>query len=293
MSFRKIILLLCASGLAHASPQGLRHRDVNDLEIDVNTFKENIGKAPEECTDFLNPSRACLEAIKSSIEDQGDDFVGIAGGRLQYGCCTGCDDSHVSAIATAALGAYTLSYFAKDDPSMAATKQIWETWMGPNYLDFQGRALGQRQPLVMMYRHGANLLCRQSRRVAEYQHNGKYDIYMNCNDQKRLCGNIIGGKPVGGYAWSYTGWFGYQYYYINLCPVFFRLDSLDQKLQEIQDRLKGGDESWARQADWQKNMGQFFLHEVMHLDGTSKGRPHSMSKASVASNFIIRTTKLT
>lgn len=41
----------------------------------------------------------------------------------------------------------------------------------------------------------------------------------------------------------------------------------------IEEALARGDTTYAEIADWQKNKGQYFLHEMMHLDAV--GQPHS------------------
>lgn len=78
---------------------------------------------------------------------------------------------------------------------------------------------------------------------------------------------------MGGYAWTYSGYFGYQYYYITLCPVFFTLSNLEEKTIEIENAMQRGELRYAQEGEWQKNSGQFFLHEMMHLNST--GKPHS------------------
>ncbi|KAJ9635949.1 hypothetical protein H2199_008303 [Coniosporium tulheliwenetii] len=81
----------------------------------------------------------------------------------------------------------------------------------------------------------------------------------------------VDGKSVGGYAWTYKGWFG-TYQYITLCPPFFTLDTLEEKITFVEDALQRGELKYAEGAEWQKNSGQYFLHEMMHLD--SIGIPH-------------------
>lgn len=80
---------------------------------------------------------------------------------------------------------------------------------------------------------------------------------------------------MGGYAWTYRTIFGYEYSYINFCPVFYRLQSLGDKVKAVGDNKEKGDGTWAGLAPWQKNMGLFFLHEMMHLNITSGDEPHS------------------
>lgn len=139
MSFKKIVTLLCAATVGGGK---LNARDHNDLTAD--NFKDSIVAAPVECTDFLNPSEECLQAIKSSIEKQDEDkTVSIAGGRLRYGCCSQCSEQEVEMLKNAAWDAYSLSAFASDDSDSPETRVVWETWMGRDYVDYKDRILGQ------------------------------------------------------------------------------------------------------------------------------------------------------
>lgn len=113
-------------------------------------------------------------------------------------------------------------------------------------------------------------------RIAQFTQNKKYDIYIHCNDPKSWCEREVDGAKlqVGGYAWTYRSWFG-KYTAINLCEPFLKLDTLDEKLLNIDDGISRGDFRGVYEAVWQKNMGQFFLHEMMHLNQTSGDSPHS------------------
>jgi hypothetical protein len=51
------------------------------------------------------------------------------------------------------------------------------------------------------------------------------------------------------------------------------MDSLGDKIEMIENDLRNGNTDTATQAVWQKNTGQVFLHEMMHLDVI--GQPHS------------------
>lgn len=113
-------------------------------------------------------------------------------------------------------------------------------------------------------------------RIAEFREGKKYDIYIHCNDPKKWCEKDYNGTilRVGGYAWTYSSWFG-AYTSINLCPPFFTLDTLQDKLSDIDRYIERGDFRGVREAAWQKNMAQYFLHEMMHLNQTSGDSPHS------------------
>ena len=99
-------------------------------------------------------------------------------------------------------------------------------------------------------------------------------ITTSCKDTKNLCGRTIEGKGVGGYAWTYSGWF-YYYHYITLCPTFFTLETLSDKVDEIEADLASGNTDKARDMRYLKNTGQFFLHEMMHTRIADGGvEPH-------------------
>jgi hypothetical protein len=76
----------------------------------------------------------------------------------------------------------------------------------------------------------------------------KFDITTSCKDIKNWCRLKVEGKAVGGYAWTYDGWFGYKYFYITPCPVFFTLDTLEQKTTQIEDGMQRGDLRYAQEA---------------------------------------------
>lgn len=104
---------------------------------------------------------------------------------------------------------------------------------------------------------------------------------MSCNDQskpnkegKKTCDIVVDGKAVGGYAETYKGRLGwYTYHSIVFCPVFFLADDLEHKINEIESDIAKGNPKTSQLAEWQKNQGQMFLHEMMHLD--SVGKPHN------------------
>ncbi|KAF2819124.1 hypothetical protein CC86DRAFT_432123 [Ophiobolus disseminans] len=93
-----------------------------------------------------------------------------------------------------------------------------------------------------------------------------------CKDTKNYCPVKKDGKSVGGYAWTYDGWFGYKYYYITMCNPFFQSDDLMYKIDQIEEEMQREKFEKAQQAKWQKSTGQMFLHEMMHLN--SVGTPH-------------------
>lgn len=84
-------------------------------------------------------------------------------------------------------------------------------------------------------------------------------------------------------GWTEKGWFGYTFQHITLCPIYFGLDSLEEKFEMIGKALARGDTTYAEIADWQKNKGQYFLHEMMHLDAV--GQPHSKKTLTVCLHF--------
>jgi hypothetical protein len=63
--------------------------------------------------------------------------------------------------------------------------------------------------------------------------------------------------------------------------VYFGLDNFEVKFEQIEQGLASGETKYAREAEWQKNTGQYFLHEMMHLNATTTGQPHSESRLLV------------
>lgn len=94
---------------------------------------------------------------------------------------------------------------------------------------------------------------------------------MSCKDSKNECGKGAG-TTVGGYAWTYSGWFGY-YYYITLCPTFFTASNVSTILQLREEDLAAGNTNTVTDMRYFRTTGQMFLHEMMHLDLI--GNPHS------------------
>ena len=112
-------------------------------------------------------------------------------------------------------------------------------------------------------------------RPASFRGDDKFDIIITCKDPKGVCKAGREGKRVGGYGWTYTGWFGYKYHYIALCDPFFNLDTLKDRVSLVERALREEQPEWAQQSVYQKNQGLYFLHEMMHLDAV--GIPHGMN----------------
>ena len=112
-------------------------------------------------------------------------------------------------------------------------------------------------------------------RVADFNINKKFDIYFHCKDVRNSCSKGRNGKGVGGYAYEYRNWggLGVMTYHIVLCDVYFTLDNLESKQELIEEQLAKGETKYASEAEWQKNTGQYLLHEMMHLN--TVGQPHS------------------
>lgn len=83
-----------------------------------------------------------------------------------------------------------------------------------------------------------------------------WQIRARCDDPKRWCNSIIGGYAVqddGGYAM------------INFCPPYFKLDDLDDKVNDIKNSDHKYDVSW-----YYNNKGRVFAHELFHIDWVSR-----------------------
>ncbi|KAB8346063.1 hypothetical protein FH972_023115 [Carpinus fangiana] len=123
-------------------------------------------------------------------------------------------------------------------------------WMGPDYLDYTARISGN-------FARAADFLLDGSK-SSEY-------ITLTCSDPKDKCRKRIQGMSIGGYAWTYDGWFGYKYGYVNMCDPFFGLSNLSDKMDEINAYLKNGQLDQVRDMRYYKTLGQYMLHEMMHL----------------------------
>ena len=256
-------------GLSLAKPMTPLHRRVDELTLEE--FAGRIAEGPEECKDFLNPSEECLKAIKRSIsiaENNKDNYVALSGGRLIWEPNSGCQSKE--AVVTAAYDAHRLASLTVKYANDERHTPIWNTWMGPNYGEYKNRIVGNLG------------------RISNFRPHDKYDIYMSCNDPQKQCNVVVEGRPlkVGGYAWTKKGWFG-SYSYINLCETFFTLSSLRSKIREVDYNKEYKDGSYARQAAWQLNMAEAFLHEMMHLNITSVGQPYSKSLLNISSLLLI------
>ncbi|KAJ5577638.1 uncharacterized protein N7459_006602 [Penicillium hispanicum] len=212
-----------------------------------NPFPSGIPTQPDKC-DGEFPSDDCFHAMGS-------------GGYLYYEKDSGCSDDQKNTLATALWEATTLSYYSSNFPNNgegARGSASAHFYMGPDYLSQKDRIAGNLQ------------------RVSEFK-SGKTSekayITMSCKDTKDLCKQRHQGT-VGGYAWTYNGWFGY-YHYITFCPPFFSIDNMDQKLTEIESELSSGKTDKASDMRYLRTTGQFFLHEMMHTRIADGGKePH-------------------
>jgi hypothetical protein len=208
-----------------------------------------IPTQPSQC-DGQNPSDDCFRALGSSS------------GYLYFDKDSACDANQQGQLQTALWDAITLAGYSNLFPNAgegARGPQSGRFYMGPDFQQFQGRISG-------------NL-----KRVFEFMTSPKSSgvyITMSCKDTKNYCGKKIDNKAVGGYAWTYSGWFGY-YHYITLCPTFFTLETLDTKLQQVESDLASGSTKTATDMTWLRTTGQFFLHEIMHTRLADGGvEPH-------------------
>jgi len=104
-------------------------------------------------------------------------------------------------------------------------------------------------------------------RAVDFRAKGSNYITVGCGDPKGWCGKGPGqGRAVAGYAWTYKGWFGYKYHYINLCRPFFSSVSLDARWHDVQAWMSNKDLTRLKDAKYFLTQGHMFLHEMMHLD---------------------------
>ncbi|KAL9619882.1 MAG: hypothetical protein Q9160_005529 [Pyrenula sp. 1 TL-2023] len=188
--------------------------------------------------------------------------MSASGGYLYFDKDSECTDNKKSALETAVWDATTLASYASTFPNAGEVSRGRASgifYMGPDFASQQNRTSG-------------NL-----KRAAEFKTDktsAKEYITISCKDTKDLCDKVIDGKAVGGYAWTYSGYL-YYYYYITLCPTFFTLETLDTKINDVEQDLAKGDTKMAKDMEWLRTTGQFFLHEMMHTRIADGGtEPH-------------------
>ncbi|KAI9830702.1 MAG: hypothetical protein M1826_004531 [Phylliscum demangeonii] len=169
----------------------------------------------------------------------------VQGGSLKHDGT--CDQERTGRLATAAWDAHTLAGYARGWPHGARGVSAGRYYIGPDYETQQQRIQDNLG------------------RAADFMTKGSDEIFLSCKDTKNYCNVQKDGKSVGAYAWTVHGWF-WDEHHITLCPPFFDLDSLDQKIDELEKDLAAGNTKSSSDARYQKTMGQFFLHEMMHLD---------------------------
>jgi hypothetical protein len=213
-----------------------------------NPFPKGIPTQPDKC-DGEFPSDDCFHAMGSN------------GGYLYFEKDSGCSDNQKNVLETALWEATTLASYSSNFPNNGEGSRGSASahfYMGPDYLSQKDRIAGNLQ------------------RVSEFKSgktSGKEYITMSCKDTHNRC-NEKGQGTVGGYAWTYNGWFGY-YHYITFCPPFFSLDNLDQKITEIESDLSSGKTDKASDMRYLRTTGQYFLHEMMHTRIADGGKePH-------------------
>lgn len=220
--------------------------------VPPNPFPSGIPDQPNQC-EGLNPSDDCLHGMVST------------GGYLFYDKDSQCSDEQKDAAQTAIWDATTLANYANPVPESGESNHGDVSavfYMGSDWRAQQSRLSG-------------NL-----KRVADFKTgktSNKAYITVSCNDKDKLCPTKIPGKPqkgVGGYAWTYSGWFGY-YHYITLCPTFFTMDTLGTKINQVEQDLAKGSTKMAKDMEWLRSSGQMFLHEMMHTRIADGGvEPH-------------------
>ena len=190
------------------------------------------------------------------------DFRNGAGGYLWFDKNSGCSDSQKSTLETAVWDATTLASYSANFPNAGEGTRGTASgifYMGPDFASQSARIAG-------------NL-----KRAWQFKTSKTSDsayITTSCTDTKNWCGKMIDGKAVGGYAWTYNGWWAY-YTYITLCPTFFTLDTLSSKINDVEQDLASGSTKMAKDMTWLRSTGQFFLHEMMNTRNAYGGvEPH-------------------
>ncbi|KAF1828326.1 hypothetical protein BDW02DRAFT_246703 [Decorospora gaudefroyi] len=179
----------------------------------------------------------------------------FSGGELKLDKNHGCSKTQVGQLQTGAWDALALGAFTSSEPNPQNARDValWKTYIGPDWPSQSKR------------------IADNFGQVVKFLGNKEFDIYLSCSDPSKLCHIEKDGKSIGGCAYEYKGWFG-TYYYIAMSAPYFTMQSLDDKIQEIERDLRNGDTKTATRSVWQKNTGQAFLHEMMHLNVV--GQPH-------------------
>lgn len=214
-----------------------------------NPYPSGIPTQDDKC-DGQNPSSDCFNAM------------GGSGGYLWFDKDSQCSKSQKSALETAVWDATTLASYSSNFPDNGEGTHGRASgifYMGPDFASQQTRIAG-------------NL--KRAWQFKTSQTSEKQYITVSCKDTKGLCGRKIEGKAVGGYAWTYSGWASY-YYYITLCPTFFELETLNTKINVVEQELASGSTRMAKDMTWLTSSGQFLLHEMMHTRIADGGvEPH-------------------
>ena len=217
--------------------------------VPPNPYPSGIPTQPDQC-DGQDPSEDCFNALASS------------GGYLWFDNDSECSDTQQSQLETAVWDATTLAFYSSNFPNSGAGTRGEASgifYIGPDFASQQTRIAGNLKR--------ASQFKTSATSTKEY-------ITVSCKDTKGFCGKKIGGKGVGGYAWTYSGWTAY-YNYITLCPPFFLLDTLATQLENVEKDLASGSTKLASDMTWLTSTGQFFLHEIMHTRIADGGvEPH-------------------
>lgn len=204
-----------------------------------NPYPSGIPVQPDLC-DGDNPSDDCFKALISS-----------SGGYLYFDKDSGCSDSQKSMIETAVWHAATLANWASPFPNAGQKTHGVAAglfYMGSDFYNEQTR------------------ISDNFKRVANFKTSktsSRAYITLSCKDPKNWCHKRKGNKSIGGYAWTVEGWLAW-YHHIAICPPFFKLDNLAEKLNFVERGLASGNTKYARQMKWLSTSGSYFLHEMMH-----------------------------
>jgi hypothetical protein len=166
-----------------------------------NPFAKGFTPTPPECTNFLKPSEECINALKR----QEGGVVAFPGGNLKW-TDKDCTPEQRAKLETAAWDALTLGNFGAyaSPPKSAKDIAAFETYMGPSYAEYAKRIAGRflfpklGLTYVLVANESRASLTDNFERVKDLKTNKKFDVIMNCNNEKKICGLKIDGKLVGG-----------------------------------------------------------------------------------------------
>lgn len=191
-------------------------------------------------------------------------------------CQKGCSDFKKSTIVTGMLHSSHLTFcFADDRTALENARDMldgikdWsgsktrdsyslQYWIGNDWRSFEDR---MRDNIY----HASNFT------ISNDYHN--YMLMLSCYDPNDICQKYNSArKQAGGFAWT-TGFYIWKLGHITFCDPFFSLQDESGKREELQDGYRR-DPDYLKDMSNYNTLGQFFIHELFHLESTWTGHPN-------------------